>query len=277
VTYTAYVVRLGGDGAFAHLLIPVLPLYLLLLEWGLMLAPMTRTHWARLAGVALLAGIALTPSPVADGVSVDGIVDARRAFPAERVVDLERSAAVLRDAFEGLPVRFAFYGDEVRVVYRAAIPVAIDGQRGLTERGEARSDTLDRADPRPSPADLIERRAVHFVFAGAGGPDVDLNDWIPEVVIAFDGGTYLRVVHWDPGLMRTLGQRGISVPDFLEVVDATIAELGTLDDEQVEETYEKLRRFYFAHRHDPGREATFHRRLEERIRVRDGERIIDER
>jgi arabinofuranosyltransferase len=266
VTYTGYVVRVGGDFMFARLLIPTLPFYLLLLGYGLMLAPFTRPRWAQVAAVGLLAGIALTSTPVGGTDWVHGIADERSYYSDKRVADLEHSAEVLGRVFEGLPVRVAFYGDEARIVYRAGFPVAIEGHAGLTDREVARQELPRRGrvghEKHASVEYLIERRAVHFTFSRVPGEILHLNDWIPELVVPFDREVYGRVLHWDPAMMQALRERGVPVPDFLGVVDGAIAGLDALPREQVEKLYGKLRRFYFLHNPDPEREAAFRGRLE---------------
>jgi len=266
LTYTWYVIRVGGDFMFARMLIPVLPFYLLLLEYGLMLAPLTKPRWSQTAGVALLAGIALTPPPVTGTDRVHGIADERAGYSAEKVADLEHSAEVLGRLLEGLPVRVAFYGDEARIVYRAAFPVAVESQAGLTDREVARQELPRRGrigHEKPASVEyLIEQRAVHFTFSRVAGEVLRLNERIPEVVVPFEREVNGRVLHWDPAMMEALQRRGIPVPDFLGVVDATIEGLDALPREQVEILYDKLRRFYFVHHSDPEREAAFRRRLD---------------
>jgi hypothetical protein len=266
VTYTWYVVRVGGDFMFARLLIPTLPFYLLLLGYGLMLAPFTRPRWGQLGGVVLLAGMALTSTPVGGGEWVHGIADERSYYTDEKVAGLEHSARVLGRVFDGLPVRVAFYGDEARIVYRAAFPVAIEGHTGLTDRVVARQELAERGrvghEKHASVDYLIERRAVHFTFSRVPGEVLGLNDWIPEIVVPFDREVYGRVLHWDPVMMQALQDRGVPVPDFLGVVDGAIAELDALPRDRVAALYDKLRRFYFVHNPDPERQAAFRRRLE---------------
>jgi len=266
LTYTGYVVRVGGDFMFARLLIPTLPFYLLLLGYGLMLAPFTKARWGQVAAIAFLAGIALTSTPVGGTDWVHGIADERSYYSDKKVADLEHSAEVLGRVFDGLPVRVAFYGDEARIVYRAAFPVAIEGHAGLTDREVARQELPRRGrvghEKHASVEYLIERRAVHFTFSRVPGEILHLNDWIPEIVVPFDREVYGRVLHWDPAMMQALEERGVQVPDFLGVVDGAIAGLDALSREQVERLYDKLRRFYFLHHADPEREGAFLRRLE---------------
>jgi hypothetical protein len=266
LTYTWYVIRVGGDFMFARTLIPVLPFYLLLLEYGLMLAPLTKPRWSQTAGVALLAGIALTPAPVTGTDWFHGIADERAHYSDDKVATLEHSAAVLRRVFKGLPVRVAFYGAEARIVYRAAFPVAIESHTGLTDREVARQELPRRGrvghEKHASVEYLIEQRAAHFALSGVAGQILRLNDHIPEIVIRFDREVHGRVLHWDPAMMEALQRRGIPIPDFLGVVDETIGRLDALPREQVEVVYDKLRRFYFVHHPDPEREAAFRRRLD---------------
>jgi len=266
LTYTWYVVRVGGDFMFARMLIPALPFYLLLLEYGLMLAPFTKPRWSQTAGVVLLAGIALTPPPFTGTEWIHGIADERSYYSDEKVAGPEHAGHVLGQMFEGLPVRVAFYGGEARIVYRAGFPVAIESHAGLTDREVARQALPRRGrvghEKHASVEYLIERRAAHFTFSGVAGKVLGLNDWIPEIVVEFDPEVYGRVLHWDPEMMEALRERGCQVPDFVGVVDATILRLDALPREQVAKLYDKLRRFYFMHHPDPEREAAFRRRLD---------------
>jgi hypothetical protein len=250
---------------FARLLVPVVPFLLLVLEYGLMSVFRRRPLYGRVAALVLLAGIALTPPPVTGERWSHGIANERMYYSEERIAGLDHSAEVLGRYFEGLPVRVAFYGDEARVVYKAGFPVAIESHAGLTDRQVAHQELSRRGrvghEKHASAEYLIETRAAHFTFSEVPGRLLRLNDWIPEIVVRFDGETYGRVLHWDPAMMEALRGRGVDVPDFLGAVDDTIQRLEQMPERQVALIYERLKRFYFVHNDDPQRQSAFLTRL----------------
>jgi hypothetical protein len=263
--YAFYVVRVGGDFMFARLLVPVTPFLLLLLEQGTwLLFDAARPAGAAVA-LAALVGSFVTPAPVSDEVWSRGVADEWKYYSPERVAKTDRTAAVLRRYFEGLPVRVAFYGDEARLVYGARVPVAIESHAGLTDRFVARQPLAARGrigHEKSAPLDyLIATRKAHFAFSGE--PQERLASWIPPVFVTFDEGVHGQVLHWDPALMRELARRGAQVPDFPGMLDAYLRRIDQLPPESVRSEYARVQRFYFAHVDDPAREAAFRRRLSE--------------
>ncbi|HVH19863.1 MAG TPA: hypothetical protein VNF72_16305, partial [Myxococcota bacterium] len=259
-----YVVHVGGDFMFARLLVPVTPFLLLLLEQGALLLFGAARPVGYAVALAALVGSFLTPSPVTDEVWSRGVADEWKYYSRERVAQSDRTAAVLRRYFEGLPVRVAFYGDEARVVYGARFPVAIESHAGLTDHFVARQALAERGrigHEKPAPLDyLIATRKAHFTFSGE--PQQRLAAWIPPVFVTFEDGVHGQVLHWDPLLMRELAHRGAKVPDFPGMLDAYLRQIDALPLESVQSEYAKVQRFYFAHVDDPVREAAFRRRIE---------------
>jgi hypothetical protein len=211
--------------------------------------------------LALLLGSFATPPPVTADAWRHGIANEWMYYAPERVAKTDHAAAVLRRFFEGLPVRVAFYGDEARLVYEARIPVAIEAHAGLTDRLVARQRLAARGrvgHEKPAPLDyLIATRKAHFTFSGE--PQQRLVAWIPPVFVTFEEDVHGQVLHWDPALMQELARRGANVPDFPGMLDAYLRQAEGLPRESVENEYAKVQRFYFAHVHDPAREAAFRR------------------
>jgi hypothetical protein len=80
------------------------------------------------------------------------------------------------------------------------------------------------------------------------------------VFVADLDGVEIQVLRWDPEIMAALRARGARFADLPTELDRVIATLPGLDDEEVQATYAKLKRLYFAHVHDPLREQPFLRR-----------------
>jgi hypothetical protein len=265
VVYTFYIVRVGGDFMFARMLIPVTPFYLILLERGLMAIFRSRPLYGHGALVILVAIMVVTPSPVTGEEWRHGVADERRYYSGERVELLDRTADVLGRYFDGLPVRVAFYGDEASIVYKARFPVAIESHAGLTEPEVARQELSKRGrvghEKHATAEYLIENRKAHFIFSSVPGELLDLKRLIPEVIVKFDEDVYGQALRWDPMIMDALRKRGVPMPDFIGRLDAYIAGLDRVSDDEARWAYDQMRRFYFMHVDDPVRESAFLARL----------------
>ncbi len=263
-TYTVYIIRIGGDFMFARMLVPSVPFYLIVLELGLIrlsaLHPLIHIGLAALLSLSFL----LTPFPVTDTQWVKGISNEWMYYMSRRHETTDYRADVLKRYFAGLPVRVAFFGAEARLVYRAAIPVAIESETGLTDRFIARQTLQHRGrigHEKHAPVSyLIDQRQVHFIFHPGGPSVLRLDQFIPRSDILLDG-VRGRILHWDPSLMAALKQRGAVFTDFPTQLDAYIGRLHTLSSEEVSNTFVKFKRFYFDHVEDPHRECAFLKRL----------------
>lgn len=265
MSYGLFVVKVGGDFMFARMLLPVTPFLFLLLEDGLLRGFRQRPLVGQALLAALLIGMVLTPVPVDAENWKHGIADERAYYSGRRLEVLDHAADVLGRAFDGLPVRVAFYGDEARIVYKARFPVAIESHAGLTDAYVARQPLPRRGrigHEKHAPLDyLIDRRKVHFTFSEMPQKLLPLRESIPEVIVPFDNEVYGQLLHWDPELMAALRARGIPVPDFLGALDGYLARIDDAPLDHVRANYDKLHRFYFDHVSDPRREAPFLRRL----------------
>jgi len=268
LTYTLYVVRVGGDFMFARFLIPVTPFYLLLLESGWIVV-FSRWRIQGLSVVAVvLAGLLLTPAPVSGTAWRHGIANEREYYSGQRVAGFERKAEVLARYFEDLPVRVAFYGDEARVVYRARFSQAFECHSCLTEPRAAHGRLDERRRPGheklASPRYLIQDRKVQITFSPVPQQELGIGRYIPDVIVKFGDGVTGQLLRWDAALVAELERRGAQVPPFMRMLDAYIAQMGRFEDERVAADYERFKRFYFDPVGDPEREAAFRRRLESR-------------
>ncbi|HXK26225.1 MAG TPA: hypothetical protein VMS55_26415 [Myxococcota bacterium] len=262
-TYAFSIVRVGGDFMYARLLVPITPFLLLLLEQGALALFGPARVPAYALCVAALVGSFATPPPVTADSWQSGIANEWMYYSRERVARTDHDAAVLRRAFEGLPVCVAFYGDEARLVYEASFAVAIESHAGLTDRFVAHQEIAARGrvgHEKSAPLDyLLDTRKADFIFSGE--PQQRLAALIPRVIVGFGDGVYGQLLRWDPALVRELARRGARVPDFPGMLDAYLRQIDRLPDDAVRSEYAKALRFYFAQVDDPAREAVFRRRL----------------
>jgi hypothetical protein len=265
--YAAYVARVGGDFMFARLLLPTTPFLLLLLQRGLVAVSGARPLVHAGAAAALLAAMALTPSPVRGKHRPGGIADEHATYTrhlagwAERA---DRNGARLAAMFEGLPVRVGFFGAQARLVYRSRVATAIECETGLTDATIARQ-TLERRgrighEKHAKLPYLLERR-VHLVLArGWANKLLDLDRSLPDVP-AMLGEVQARLLTWDPAIVAALRARGATIPDVPAQIDRVIARMDRSSPEAVLRDWERYRLLYFDHVDDPRREAPFRARL----------------
>jgi hypothetical protein len=264
LSYSWYVMRVGGDFMFARLLVPTSPFFAVLLELGLeRVTP--RRPWPRLVILAIvLAGMAWTPSRIDHGGWVRKIVDERDFYRRrDRAAD-RRQAEALRRYFAGLPVRVAIGGTQDVVAYYADPPVAIEAQAGLTDSFVAHLPIKKRGRPGHEKAApysyLIDRRHAHLVLTSGQDLTDTLSAYIPIVPLAL-GGLRAMVLTWDPKVIPELVKRGAQGPDFPARLDDYIRAMPGYSDSTIRADYPKLRRFYFAVARDSIRERPFLERL----------------
>jgi hypothetical protein len=266
-TYTVYIIRIGGDFMFARMLVPTVPFYLIILELSLIRLSATRPLMHIGLAALLSLSFLLTPFPVTDTQWVKGISNEWMYYVSRGHETPDHRADILQRYFAGLPVRVAFFGTEAQLVYRAAVPVAIESETGLTDRFIARQTLQHRGrigHEKHAPVSyLIDERQVHFIFHPGGPLVLRLDQFIPKSDILLDG-VRGRILHWDPPLMAALKQRGAVFTDFPTQLDEYIARLPTLSAEEVSNTFAKFKRFYFNHVADPHREFAFLERLASR-------------
>lgn len=263
VVYGGAVVRVGGDFMFARLFVPLTPLLALLVEVGL-----TRVARGRMLpklGVTVFAVaiMQLVPRPVS-GISWRyGVADEWEYYdPASRTFML-RDAEALRRATHGLPIRVAFMGGLAGVIYASGVPWATDAETGLTDRTIARNRIAKRGRPghekRPTVEQLLERK-IHLVFGSAVVRDLRIHQSLPVVPIRI-GDLDGVLLWWDPSVVGPLRARGAMFPDFERDLDGIIERLPETEDHHVAPIYDRLKRFYFDHNHDPARARAFERRM----------------
>ena len=258
-TYTAYVMRVGGDFMYARLLVPTIPFWLAL---G---APALAALWSahRRVWIGALAGLALatllTPRPVGLEL-VRGIHDESALYSEELREDTDRRAAIVERYLADLDVTVAFYGTEARLVERARLHTAIECETGLTDATIARRPIEERAAPgHEKGADLeyLRSRNTRLSFSAVSARRLKLE---PRIDISFDGVRGF-VITWDAALMAELKRRGARFEDFVGALDHIIEQLPKMPLADAQHLYRCIEPFYFRHTPDPVREAAFLKRL----------------
>jgi hypothetical protein len=260
--HVAWVVRVGGDFMFGRFLVPATPFVLVVLEAALpALVAGGRRRSALVLASSVLVAFVLVPSPIASGMLDSGVADEHAFYSPERVSVIDERAARVKPILEGLDARVAFYSAQARFVYRADIATAIESETGLTDAFVARQTLAVRRrvghEKKAPPSYLIDVRHAHLA-AVEHNPAFD--DAIPFVPAQLNG-VRMQVLHWDPGFVRTIRQRGATVADYPSLLDANAPAIGAMTRERAQLEYERARRFYFSFVSDPERERVFVERL----------------
>ncbi len=263
-TYGLYVARVGGDFMYARMLIPVTPFLLVLFDLGFSALPARLPALAALAIAALPAALpAWLPRPVSGSRFVAGVANEWEFYSLRRNAETDFRALTLKRFFDGLPVRALVFGAEVRLAYRAEIPVAVEGH-GLTDPHIARQLLRQRGRPGherlPEPAYAVLERRLHVAFHPRFYDLSGFPLYIPVVPVRF-GPVGAFLLRWDPVLLAEWKRRGAVFPDFPAWLDGYVAAMGARPDDRVREDYEKFRHFYFLQVSDPERERPFRSRL----------------
>lgn len=259
-SYIIFIVRLGGDFMFARFLIPITPILFFMMEVSI--ARLSGDGWnLALAGVVLVCTF-FRNDQYRDNSFVGYIADERRYFTVDEPLDeSRREAAIYRKYLSGLPVKVAFWAGQLRLVYYADFPVAIEASAGLTDTAIAHRQLGARGRPgheKNATLPYLERRGVNFYIGPTDAPPpgaLVLNS------ITFDS-LRARIIVYQNDLMSKLerypGVKFVQMPQYL---DNYIAGIDTLSRTKVEEDYLFLRSFYFDHNNDSLREEAILRHI----------------
>lgn len=259
--FTLFVIRIGGDFMFARFLIPITPAAYLALEALIRsVAGRTRRSAGAIAvGLALvvLAGTFFRYDHFSDRNQIGYIADEWQRYPLSSLDETKKTGAILRRAFDGLPVRVAFWGGQARLMYYAQPHHAIEAMTGLTDTAIARQPIDERGRPgheKEARLDYLLSRGVDFYFRPfapppPGAPALNL--------IVFDS-VAARIVSYRNEVMEALRLRpGVRFTPMPEFLDDYLGTLGTKNLRDVAADYAWLREFYFRHNEDPAREQPF--------------------
>ncbi|MBD3257126.1 hypothetical protein GF377_01740 [candidate division GN15 bacterium] len=249
--FTVYVVRVGGDFMFARFLIPITPLWLLLLEAAVLRFIASARIRATVA-VALAALVLLRISPIPAGEDdVHGIVNERRQYPPRLIDEARREGEVLKKYLSSLDVSVAYYGMKAMLVYYSEVPTAHEAASSLTDEYIAHLPLPKRGRPgheKRMPYGYLVERDVNFILGGTAQSNAG-----PETpgVISFDG-VMCQIVTYQDGVMRQLAAyprvRFVKFPDF---VYEYLAGIDTVAARRLPQDFKFFRSYYFEHNHAP--------------------------
>ncbi len=258
--YIFFIVRLGGDFMFARFLIPITPVLFFMME--VLIVRFAPGRWRPILAGLVVAATLFRYDQYRDNSFVGYIADERRYFTVDEPLSRSVSdAATFRKYLDGLPVRVAFWAGQLRLVYYADFPLAIESSAGLMDTAIAHRVIHTRGRPgheKNATFDYLESREVNFYIGPTALPPpgaVVLN------AIVFDS-LRARIIVYKNDVMTTLARypevKFVRLPEYL---DNYIAGIDSLPDAKVAQDYAFLRPFYFDHNTDSVREEAFLQRL----------------
>ncbi len=201
LSYTAFVVRVGGDFMFARFFIPITPMIFFLLEE--LCRRLGSPFWTAVACGVIIVATALRWDQFANWNYdvISKIVDEHQLYTEGHLQRARIEGERLKKYFEGYGVRVAFMGTMARLVYYSDIPYAIEATTGLTDAYIAHLPLAERGRPgheKTAPWEYLVKRKVNFLFRDFHQPDTTANNYINF------GGFPAQIVTYDDTLMQHL-------------------------------------------------------------------------
>lgn len=251
-----YVTRVGGDFMFARFYLPATPFLLLACEWVVHHIPRQPLRVAAtVAFLALIAvGVVRKHSWFDNKGHVRSIVDERQWYPDERLNDIRKMAAAVRECFEGTNAVIMVQGGQASLAYYGRFPVAIE-RYGLTDPYIAHLPTPPiRGRPgheKLADAQYVYDRRVNLRFHYR--PVRNLPQFVMFGLPWEKDILFGEIIVYDRPLMERLKRcRGARFLDFPQWLESTyIPALDQRFEGFVGKDYNAFKRVYFNHNPDP--------------------------
>jgi hypothetical protein len=253
--YTLFIIRIGGDFMHARFFIPITPLFYFIIE--LLIIKICSIKWNLILTTFMIGSTILRNDMFGDQLNVGYVVDEVRyyttPFHEKEKTDGER----LHKYFAGLPVRVAFGGSKLRLIYYVDPFFALEANAGLTDTVLAHQQLPNRGRPgheKSASLSYLTDKRINFLFTPANqkpSSDIDIT------AIYFDS-IASRIIGYDNSIMSAFDQfpdvRFIRFPRYL---DNYISQMKAIPTQRVRQDYEFFKSYYFVHNADSLRENTF--------------------
>ncbi len=246
--YAFFIIRVGGDFMFARFFIPITPLLLYTIE--IFLKEATGRSFILPLALGLLLLVLLRNDQFKDEINVGYIVDEERYYSSNNLQETQENGARLKSYFQGLPVRVAFWGAQLRLIYYAEPTYALEGMTGLTDTELAHQILAQRGRPgheKNATNEFLLHKRIHFFI---GPMQVPPRGGLVMNQIVF-GNILARIIVYDNTIMDELRRhpdvRFIHVPTYL---DEFMTHFDDMPIENVAESYFFFKSFYFDHNQD---------------------------
>lgn len=256
ISYTFFIIRIGGDFMHARLLIPLTPLLFFIFE--LLLNRFVDKAARFILSFFLVITVIFRNDIFEKELNVGYVVDEVKYYTYDHHKKLKTTGELLQKYLNDLRIKIAFWGSQARVVYYSDVSFAIEAQGGLTDTALAHQTIKERGRPgheKSASLDYLQKRGIHFFISPVDpapkGEHPSLN------FIQFDS-TFAQIITYEDRIMSTLAKypeaKFVRIPEFL---DAYIKKIGQVPAWKVEQDYTFLKDFYFKPNNDTLREKAF--------------------
>ncbi len=252
-SYTAFVIRIGGDFMFARFFIAVTPMIFLGIE---ILLAEAFGNSPLVAGL-LIAAVILRYDQYGKDLLVGYVADEPRYFTREALRRAQMDGATLRKYFDDLPVRVSFWAGQLKLIYYADPYYAIESSGGLTDTAVAHQSIANRGRPgheKTPTTEYLIRRNVQF-YIGPLPPPPPGHTVINAIVFENILG---RILVYDDSIMNRLARhpevRFVNMPAYL---DSYLASMDTMPREKVESDFLYFQSYYLKPNRDTSRWLRF--------------------
>ncbi len=251
--YTVFIIRIGGDFMHARFFIPITPLIYFILEQ--LINKLTSNRTILLLSVLTILTTIFRNDIYEKEINVGYVVDEIRFYSIKELDKIKKLGATLHKCFHNLPVRVAFWGTQLRLIYYADPPYAIESQAGLTDPGLAHQSVSVRGRPgheKSATLTYLQEKRVHFFIGPASR--LPMKKPFQLDIILFDS-IFARIIIYDDAIMSELSQypevKFVRLTSFL---DNYINKINQSTTEQIEQDYKFFNEFYFRFNSDTLRE-----------------------
>jgi hypothetical protein len=250
--YTLFIIRIGGDFMHARFFIPITPILFFIIEY--FIVKVTTRNWNLILITLVLFSTIFRNDMFGNKLNVGYIVDEVKFYTQQYHQSEKANGEKLRHYFEGLPVRVAFWGSKLRLIYYADPVYALEANAGLTDTALAHQTLSMRGRPgheKNAPLSFLIDRKINFFFTPMYEQSPDKSEMNR---INFDSvGGYI-IGYYNP-IMSALEKypeiKFIHIPDY---IDSYLTNIKLRSQHQVEQDYIYFRSYYFIHNSDSVRD-----------------------
>ncbi len=259
--YMLAVVRVGGDFMFARFFIPIVPLLYIAFEEALAGVSLSYKTKLAITGFALLTVVLRYDQYSAKALSIAGIADESRYYPAAFVEQQKQLGGAASDILNKAEATVSFKGANAMLVYYANPKVAIEAESGLTDSSLAHQVLQTRGRPgheKSASLEYLQRRRVNLQFEVG----LDFEKTRDELHYLQIGDLIAYLVGYDIKVMNVLKQNpGVRFVDFPKYLDNYINNMSTKSLATIRSDYAEFKRFYFDYNSAFAQERPFLERL----------------
>jgi len=253
--YSFFIIRVGGDFMFARFFIPITPILFILIET--LLNRVSSRFVFLLVSIVIIATTYLRFDQFQQTPNVGYIADEAQFYPISSHEKTKEKGLILHKYFSVQPVRVAFWAGQLRLMYYADPPYALEASAGLTDPELAHQTLSERGRPgheKKATFEYFYKKKIQFFFGASDPPPQGqfvLNAILFDNVVA-------KIISYDNKIMTSLATYPeIHFVHFPEYLDQYMAHIGELPPDRIPIDYSFFKLYYFNNNQDTLRQIAF--------------------